>query len=73
MQSYKTNGVRAERTGWRDQALSDRHREWGFNCPSVDLDFLMVEYNIGLPVALVEYKNERAWMPDFRHATYRAL
>ena len=62
-----------ERTGWRDMALSQRHREWGFNCPAVDLDFLVAEYNVGEPVALIEYKHERARRPDLRQATYRAL
>lgn len=62
-----------ERTGWRDQQVSARHRRWGFNCPAVDLDFLMVEYNLGIAAALVEYKHHRAAMPDLRHATYRAL
>lgn len=56
-----------------DEALSRRHREWGFNCPAVDLDFLMVEYNLGKPVALVEYKEHRAQRVDLRHPTYRAL
>jgi hypothetical protein len=65
--------VSPERTKWRDQALSERHREWGFNCPSVDLDFLMVEYNLGVPVAIVEYKAHGALTPDLRHPTYRAL
>jgi len=31
--------------------LSDRHRQWGDDCPMVDLDFLMCEYNHGVPVA----------------------
>lgn len=62
-----------ERTGWRDEWISRRHREWGFNCPAVDLDFLMVEYNLGAPVALVEYKYIAAREPDLRHPTYRAL
>ena len=65
--------IRQERTGWRCQAISERHREWGFNCPAVDLDFLMAEYNYGKPVALIEYKDRRARLPDIRHATYRAL
>lgn len=65
--------VRHERTGWRDQEISGRHRQWGFNCPAVDLDFLVVEYNLGLPVALIEYKHKQARMPDPQHATYRAL
>lgn len=62
-----------ERTGWRDQGISERHRTWGTNCPAVDLDFVMVEYNIGEPAALAEYKHFRARMPDLRHPTYRAL
>lgn len=63
-----------ERTGWRDQEISARHRQWGMNCPAADLDFLMVEYNHGLPVALVEYKHHKVKFPiDLRHATYRAI
>jgi len=65
--------VRQERTGWRDGAISARHRHWGFNCPAVDLDFLVVEYNVGKPVALIEYKHNAARLPDLKHATYRAL
>lgn len=63
----------AERTGWRDGEISARHRVWGFNCPAVDLDFLMVEYNIGKPVGLVEYKHYQAKFPELNHATHRAL
>lgn len=73
MQQWTTDGTRLERTGWRDEGISKRHRRWGFNCPAVDLDFLMVEYNLGLPVGLVEYKHHQARTPDVRHATYRAL
>lgn len=62
-----------ERTGWRDQEISGRHRKWGFNCPAVDLDFLMVEYNLGYPVGLVEYKRYTAQQPNLKHPTYRAL
>ena len=62
-----------ERTGWRDEAISRRHRMWGFNCPGADLDFLMVEYNRGVPCALVEYKHYRAAPVDLRAPTYRAL
>ena len=73
MQTYSRGGVRQERTGWRDQEISNRHRAWGFDCPAVDLDFLMVEYNLGLPVALCEYKHHQARMPNLSHPTYRAL
>jgi hypothetical protein len=61
-----------ERTGWRCQDISKRHREWGLNCPAVDLDFVMVEYNHGLPVALVEYKHKSARI-ETQHPTYNAL
>ena len=64
---------RTERTGWRDAALSERHGHWGFNCPAVDLDFVMMEYNHGRPCAIVEYKHKNARRPDPSHATYRAL
>jgi len=62
-----------ERSGWRDEHISRRHRLWGVNCPAVDLDFVMMEYNVGLPAALVEYKKYCARALDLRHATYRAL
>lgn len=67
------NEVRSERSGWRDEEISRRHRAWGFNCPTVDLDFVMVEYNHGKPVAIIEYKEQHAHPIDPQHATYRAL
>lgn len=73
MQAWSDDGTRLERTGWRDQAISERHRAWGFNCPAVDLDFVMAEYNHGLPVALVEYKDRHARLPRLSDPTYRAL
>ena len=33
-----------------------RHRAWGFNCPAIDIDFLMVEFHTGKPVAIIDYK-----------------
>lgn len=73
--------VAVERSNWRDKEISNRHRDWGFNCPAVDLDFLMVEYNMGKPVGLVDYKhfhalvppNEPAFKQFIKHASYRAL
>jgi hypothetical protein len=75
MSEYRTDHVRAERSGWRDESISNRHREWGFNCPAVDLDFLVAEYNFGKPVALVEYKHERARARalNINHPTYSAI
>ena len=65
--------VRKERTGWRDEAMSIRHREYGYDCPAVDIDFLMLEYDNGNPVAIIEYKNERAAPVDLGHPSYKAL
>lgn len=65
--------VRAERTGWRDEALSRRHRRWGWDCPAVDLDFLFLEYDRGKASAIVEYKNEHAAPQYASHPTYQAM
>lgn len=48
--------VRPERTHWRDQSLSERHRLWGYNAPAVDIDFLLIEYDSDQPRACIEYK-----------------
>lgn len=37
-----------------------RHREFGDDCPMVDIDFLAVEYDRATPMALIEYKHEFA-------------
>jgi hypothetical protein len=66
-----------ERTGWRDEELSLRHRlYWGRDCPAVDVDFMLsdapemfddnfrlVEYYHSKPKALIEYKH---WNPGTR-------
>jgi hypothetical protein len=73
MQEWSLDGVRQERTGWRDAEISERHRLWGFDCPAVDIDFLMIEYNLGLPIGLVDYKNLHAKRPDPRSKSIQAL
>lgn len=70
---WPSDDVKPETHGFRDESISRRHRMWGFNCPGVDLDFLMVEFNIGKPVALVEYKYHLAKLPNLEHPTYRAI
>lgn len=50
--------VKAEGAGWRDEALSRRHRTWGFDCPAVDIDFLAIEYDNRQPKAIVDYKKQ---------------
>jgi len=60
--------VREEGTGWRDEKISQRHREWGFDCPMVDIDFLVVEFYYSMPKAIIEYKSEHATV-DFTTLT----
>ena len=52
---------RQERSGWRDEAISRRHRLWGVNCPAADLDsWIVCEYDQKKVVALIEYKEHSA-------------
>jgi hypothetical protein len=60
-----------ERSGWRDLELSKRHRQWGWDCPAVDLDF--VEFHNGVPVALVEYKHDWAQIAHSSDLKVKAL
>lgn len=53
--------------------LSDRHRYWGDDCPMVDLDFLMAEFNHGVPVAIVDYKFHLADLTQTSAKTYETL
>lgn len=62
-----------ERTGWRDLALSERHRRYGFDCPAVDLDFVLLEYDAGKAAAVVEFKHERAAPQYPNQPSFRAL
>lgn len=66
-------GVRQERTGWRDIGLSAQHRAWGFDVPCVDIDFLLLEYDRGEPSALIEFKHENARLVNLAHPSYLAL
>ena len=65
--------VSPERSAWRDLDFSEHHRKWGWDCPAVDIDFLMIEYDRAKPIALVEYKHERAKPADPKSTTYRAI
>ena len=66
-------GVTPERNGWRDEAISRRHRLWGISCSAVDLDFLLLEFNYQEPVALVEYKHIKARVAGIDSGRYMAL
>jgi hypothetical protein len=65
--------VRNERTGWRDEAISERHRLYGYDAPFVDLDFVGIEYDKARVMALVEYKAKGARIPSLEHPSYRAM
>lgn len=66
--------VRKERTAWRDRALSERHREWGYNAPFADIDAVWIEYDMGKVMGLFEYKRETApWPPDRADKTLSAI
>ena len=51
--------MREEITGWRDEAISKRHRLYGLNVPAVDIDFMLIEYDTGEPRAFIDYKNRQ--------------
>lgn len=65
--------VKPDNTEWRDEEISKRHREWGWNCPVVDIDFLVCEFNLGKPVALIEYKKHRIKKINENDINYRVL
>jgi hypothetical protein len=69
----KKRTVAPERTGWRDERISLRHRRYGVDCPALDIDFLLLEYDRGAPSAIVEYKHENARPVSMAHPSYRAL
>jgi hypothetical protein len=73
MQKWPPDKTRLERNGWRDESISLRHRNWGFDCPCTDIDFLLIEYHLAEPIALVEYKHHQADFPNLKQAGYRAL
>lgn len=64
--------VKHER-GWRDIEFSCRHKLWGFGCPTVDIDLLIIEYDRAEPKAIIEYKNEHSRFVNFNNANYRAI
>lgn len=66
--------VSRERRMEYDRMLSERHLDfWGDDCPAVDLDFLMCEYNHGISVAIVDYKWHGADFSNTNSATFQTL
>lgn len=78
--------VAKERTHWRDEWISERHRDFGWDVPMVDIDcvelstqceadmeaFKTLEYNHGVPVAIIEYKEYHAQV-NLKHPSINAL
>ena len=61
-----------ERQFKRDAWLSGRHRVWGSDVPAMDLDFILAEYDRCVPIALIDYKHERATI-NLQSANTRTL
>lgn len=65
--------VAKERTSWRDEEISQWHRTLGWDCPAIDMDFLLLEYDRGVAVAFIEYKRETAPPQNLKHPSYKAM
>ncbi len=69
--SPNTKPVKQEKSGWRDERLSKRHRLYGYNTPFQDIDW--IEYDNCIPVALIEYKHERSTTADVTNCQMKTL
>lgn len=56
-----------------DRMLSERHYEWGQDCPATDLDFMLCEYNHGISVAIVDYKHHTASLDKTHQRSFDAV
>lgn len=63
----------AEQAMHADRMLSERHYAWPRNCPCVDVDYLLCEFNHSKPIAIVDYKLHHAGLEKTHAATYEAL
>lgn len=52
--------------------INNRHRQYGWDCPAVDVDLLGMSLDRGEPTACIEYKHERARPLQNTHPTVRA-
>lgn len=62
-----------ERSGFRDEWISQWHRRLGYDFPAADVDFLLVEYDRRVPVALVDYKMRAPYTPPANEANVEAI
>lgn len=44
---------------WQGEIVSKRHRDWGWNNPALDIDFVLEKEN--KPLAIIEFKNDRTF------------
>jgi len=44
----------------RDAIISQRHRSWGLDCPAMDVDFMLIEYDRLKAIAIIDYKHENS-------------
>lgn len=62
-----------ERTGWRDRALVNWHWRHNLHCRAAGIRLLMLEYNRGTPVAVIDYRRYEDGVPNLDHPVYRAI
>jgi hypothetical protein len=55
--------VRRSDSGWRDEMIPSRHRQYGFRTPVAGMMLPMVEYDRGRAVGLVSYMRARHALP----------
>lgn len=62
-------------TGWRDGLLNVRHTYWGHEAPAVGMQFPMIEYDKGDPLAVISYQRRGEQLPSGREVsrTYEAF
>lgn len=61
-------------TQWEHEIISHRHREYGWDVPVVDIDFIYSKD--GIPISLVEYKEDKSYFDldkNINHPTIQAL
>lgn len=66
--------VKPRLTNFGDGPISDWHRETlGYDMPAVDIDFLLVEYDRGLPCAVLDYKHSNTKQINHEHPSVKAI
>lgn len=63
-----------ERSGFRDEGISRKHRQWGKELTATDIDFLMNEYRADThqPKAIIDYKHEKRDVASYEDSAVTA-